>query len=504
MATPDIVYAHASPISAGPTSMFSRRGGLFGRAAKSAMSGPRALGRTVGSFASDPHLLRRTVGAVTSHPNVIRAAIAELLAAGFEVLGASRQTINFAGPPELFEKRFRTRLIEKEVAMPRGMSSTFLDSPDTEVIGFIDTAGTRLSSLIEGVALEVPRYYFAETAAPPAADYWHLKVPTDVAEATNATLLHSYGVTGQGVRVVMVDSGWYSHAYFRKQGYSVNPVVLAPAASNPEDDESGHGTGESANIFAVAPGCNLTPIKMNFVNTIAAFNAAVALQPDIITCSWGSNSPLEVSAADIVLEAAVAAAVAQGIVVIFAAGNGHAGFPGQHPDAISAGGVFLDHDGSWHASDYSSAFSSQIYPGRQVPDVCGLVGMQPAAAYIMLPVQPGTSIDAGNSGGLHPARDQTEPDDGWAAFSGTSAAAPQLAGVAALMKQVAPTLTPDLLKLALIHTARDVIQGTSAPVIPLHTGLAAAHGVDEATGAGLVDATAAVLTAYWLNAMGYT
>ena len=89
----------------------------------------------------------------------------------------------------------------------------------------------------------------------------------------------------------MVDSGWYRHAFFQAQGYQVAPVVLAPGAADPEDDESGHGTGESANILAIAPGCELLPVKMNFVNTIAAFNTAVALQPDIITCSWGSHSP---------------------------------------------------------------------------------------------------------------------------------------------------------------------------------------------------------------------
>lgn len=495
MASPDMVYAQASPISAGPLSLFARRRNVFRRTDEFVRPTPAVM--------SDPYFLRRSVGAVTSHPQVVRAAVAELMAAGFEVLGASRQTINFAGPPELFEKRFRTKLVEREMPLPRGMWSTFLDSPDTDVLGLLGTQGTTFSSVIEGVALEVPRYYFGENAAPPAVDYWHLRVPADVAGGMNATPLHAYGVKGQGVHVAMVDSGWYSHAYFREQGYNVDPVVLAPAASNPDDDESGHGTGESANILAIAPDCRLTPIKMNFVNTIAAFNAAVALQPDIITCSWGSNSPFELSAADMVLEAAVAAAVAQGIVVIFAAGNGHAGFPGQHPDVVSAGGVFLDPGGAWHASDYSSAFSSQIYPGRQVPDVCGLVGLQPAAAYIMLPVQPGTNIDTGSAGGIHPVGDQTAPDDGWAAFSGTSAAAPQLAGVAALIKQVAPSLSPDLLKLVLAYTARDVAQGFSAPVNPLHGGVAAGLGHDAATGPGLVDATAAVLTAYWLNVMGY-
>src|SRR4030095_16676792 len=124
-----------------------------------------------------------------------------------------------------------------------------------------------------------------------------------------------------------------------------------------------------------------------------------------------------------VLAGSIAAAVASGIIVIFAAGNGHAGFPGQHPDVISAGGGHMGADVARQPSEYASAFASQIYPGRAVPDVCGLVGMRPKAAYIMLPVQPGDNIDYGNSGGIFPVGDQTAPDDGWAAFSGTSAAA---------------------------------------------------------------------------------
>ena len=51
-----------------------------------------------------------------------------------------------------------------------------------------------------------------------------------------------------------------------------------------------------------------------------------------------------------------------GIVVVFAAGNGHWGFPGQHPDVISVGGVDIGQNGTLRASDYASGFMSNIYP----------------------------------------------------------------------------------------------------------------------------------------------
>jgi subtilisin family serine protease len=447
-------------------------------------------------FAEGLEINSLNAAAFASPSGVISASVGRLLEAGFQILQITPQTINFAGPPDAFEKTFRTRILEREMSRPNGPSITHLDSPDTDITGYISTVGTRVGDVIEGVAIEVPRIYLSAPPIPPPVDYWHLDVPGDVASGCNASLLHRLGVTGQGVKVAMVDSGWFRHPYFTAHQYRVAPVVLGPAATEPEHDESSHGTGESANIFALAPDCELHPVKAHPFNSIGAFNVAVALQPDIITCSWGSHSPFELTAADMVLAASVAAAVASGITVIFSAGNGHAGFPGQHPDVISAGGVFMRPDGSFEASDYSSGFNSRIFPGRRVPDVCGLVGMRPKAIYIMLPVEPGANIDRGNSGSVFPDGDQTAPDDGWAAFSGTSAAAPQLAGAAALIKQVVPDISPGGVKAALMSTARDVSEGRSSPVGNLHNGEPATPGPDDATGNGLVDAYSAVVAAY--------
>jgi hypothetical protein len=70
-------------------------------------------------------------------------------------------------------------------------------------------------------------------------------------------------------------------------------------------------------------------------------------------------------------------------------------------------------------------------------------------------------------------------------ISGTSAACPQVAGVCALLKQVQPGLSPQLAKAILRASARDVAVGASS------TGQPAGPGQDGATGAGLVDASAA-------------
>jgi subtilisin family serine protease len=156
---------------------------------------------------------------------------------------------------------------------------------------------------------------------------------------------------------------------------------------------------------------------------------------------------------------------------------------------ISVGGVFIERDGRLRASDYASGFESKVYPGRKVPDVSGAVGMLPRATYLMLPVQPGCHIDSHLGGSGYPAHDRTGPRDGWAAFSGTSAAAPQVAGVCALVRQANPALPPAAVRDLLGRTARNVGRGSNHPRMGPQV---AGQGYDLATGHGLVDAWSAV------------
>jgi subtilisin family serine protease len=477
---PKKIYAQASPHSIGGVSLFDS---AFINTKVSSTKG-KALrvinsGNVTGFFAKK---------------SLVTKAVSQLKEAGFEVLQVTSTTINIAGTQDVYEKAFNTKVVAEERATIKSFgevtSATFLDSPDTELPGLISTKNTAFEDTLEGVAIEEPRYFMGASMFAPAKSYWHLRIPGDISLATNADKVHRLGITGKGVKVAMCDSGWYKHPYFEGRGYNAATVTLGPGATLPLKDESGHGTGESANIFAVAPDVTFLPVKMSFVNTIGAFNTAVGLKPHIITCSWGSdNESGPLSAADLALAASVSAAVASGITVIFSAGNGQYGFPGQHPDVIAAGGVYMDKKEKLQASDYASGFISNIYPGRRVPDLCGLVGMLPKASYIMLPVEPGDDIDTGLSGDTHPNGDETEAKDGWAAFSGTSAAAPQLAGAAALIKQANSASTPVHIRKILMKTARDVSSGHGSPRTESP---GAVTGHDTATGSGLVDAYKAV------------
>lgn len=465
-----------------------------------AQASPHSLGGQ-SLFEADGRLDASTVDDFRSEASVYDRAVAELGRAGFTVLRTDpdRLTINFAGPPQLFAAAFGAPIVteEREVIKPGQVhtTATFLDCRNAERPGLVATRASRFARALEGVALEAPRFLMGKpSAVPPAVDYWHLDVPDGVAVASRAALAHRAGITGRGIRVAMVDSGHQAHPFFARHGYRVAPTVLGPGAADPTRDSDGHGTAESANVFALAPDAELVPVKATMVNTAAAFNLAVSLKPHVISLSWGGNvrPPATLAAPDLALSAAVSAAVSAGIVVVVAAGNGEFGFPGMHPDVISAGGVFMAETGRLRASDYASGFNAgYVYPRRHVPDLCGLVGMLPKGAYIMLPTPKGCRIDAVRAGGRHPYADETAGRDGWAAISGTSAAAPQLAGAAALVLQACPSLTPHEVRAILIGTARDVKRGRCHP----NQDNKARGGRDLATGAGLVDAERAVMAA---------
>ncbi|MDD7942428.1 S8 family serine peptidase [Actinomycetospora lutea] len=454
---------------------------------------------TLLSTAARPH--SDTVGDLRADPGQLDRAAAELARLGFRILATSRLSLSIEGSRGLFAETFGTEMTEYTVPTPESVftrpSAMSFAAP---AVGAAVEPPPSLAGLVAGAYVQPPFVYLS-TVLPPRPMKHHLVVPGDVAALTNASTVHREGTTGNGVTVAMIDSGfWVDHPYYVAHGYTMSRI-LGPGASDLHRDEVGHGTAEAANILAVAPDVTFIGVKSG-PSLAAAFKETVKLGPDVISVSLGFDlrdpgTGLPLSSLPNLhkaLEAEIAQAVADGIVVVFSAGNGHIAFPGMHPDVISAGGVSVDASSDLQASDYASAFVSRIYPGRACPDVCGLVGMKPHADLILLPLEPGCDIDRDTA-----AHDGTVADDGWSVISGTSAAAPQLAGVVALLLQKNPGLSPAEVKTALRTAARDVVKGSangiSNPVRQngrlTHVGLRAGQGRDSATGSGLVDALAA-------------
>jgi subtilisin family serine protease len=443
-----------------------------------------------------------------SSPEELAAAASACAACGLTIQEESQLGLAAVGKPEAWQELTGADMVSVERLVTVGAGrERYVTTFDLEGAGQPGDLGigvaTSEAARIDAVVLERPQVAMAmfPSPIPPPVSRYHLRVPDDVALFLGARDAHRRGHVGADVTVAMIDTGQYAHPYFLAHQYDVRPARASVPGMNPAKDPRGHGTGESANLFAVAPGVTLRPFrasneKGDLVGTLSAFVLAKAGRPDVITNSWGfelrypPQGAMDAGSRSLALE--IMSAVEQGSVVVFSAGNGQFSVEPQVPGVISAGGAYIAEDMTLQASDYASAYESPWYRGVGVPTVCGLVGLQPRASYLMLPVPPGCPIDEDRA----IARDGDPPDgtaaqDGWALFSGTSAAAPQVAGVAALVLGTRRGHAPAAVRQILEDTAVDVQRGRSNPVF----GHAATAGRDIATGAGLVNAWAAVRAA---------
>ncbi|MGS2613178.1 S8 family serine peptidase [Micromonospora sp. LZ34] len=187
-----------------------------------------------------------------------------------------------------------------------------------------------------------------------------------------------------------------------------------------------------------------------------------ARAPDILTNSWGC--PAIEGCDPRVLRPATTALDAAGILVVAAAGNTgpYCGSiddpPAPYPDVLTVGAV----DRQRRVTSFSSRGPA---PGDAAkPDL----------------VAPGAGVVSAMPGG------------GYARLDGTSMATPQVAGVVALMWSANPALVGDLPR------TRQILRDTATPATASHRSgdpADACGGDRNITGAGLVDAYAAVRAA---------
>ncbi len=500
----------------------------------------------------------------------VERAASLLRSYGFKIESQIRTVICFSGSRELFESIFHVDILQRRVRIG-GMDK--LDGGPREISLYESKnpliLPDELKQVAEAILLAKPALttHSPHPPVPNPHDYV-LDVLKDVPARLNVASVHAMGITGDGIRISMVDTGfinrvaetqastdaakvsvdhpiravegvWLStdpahtgtnywtggsfagstitlghalpasnttvevvysclHPHYTTQGYNIDDIRAVPEPPaiplEVNADEEGHGTAQAANIFAVAPNAIVSFVKANSLGVIypaVGFVAAMQHQtPQIISCSWS------VFLRDAALEMAIVDAVESGIVVVFSAGNKKTtdneldlssfGLSVTCPELLSVGGAYPIKQGGYRASDFASSFDSFVWthPQRHIPDVVGLVGEQANnASLIMLPTQPGSYWDNFYSPG-----DNTAPDDGWCVMSGTSAAAPQAAGMAALLLQHYHKLglTPMAVKNILENSARDVTTGTSG------RNDQAGPGWDAATGFGLINGQAAI------------
>ena len=429
-----------------------------------------------GAVRTQQKVMPQNVRQFYASDEAVAKAVAALAGRGFTIQGKGPLGISISGAPDLFQKAFAVQLTQKTYyPFAQTPPANATASASYYVADRPLTMPADVAAYADSARLAPPVTWF-QSPDPPNLPYFHLGVPDDVARLMDAHAAHDHGVTGTGVRLCVIDSGFWPHPWYTKYGFNITRV--GPGA---DTDPIGHGTGITTNAMAVARGAQFFGVKL--WDAAGSFQEARTVNPNVISCSWG------LWGYDQALHDEIVDAVANNITVCFACGNGGpVGWPGSMQWVVSVGGGYFDAHGAMQASDYASSGQSPIEPGRQCPDVCGLTGMAPKGIYIAMPTQPGSDMDSSfwSGGAAFPNGDQTTANDGWLVASGTSSACPATAGVAALILQQNPGFTPAQVKDVLQQSCRDIVTGHSA------SGQAAGPGYDLATGWGLVDGFVAV------------
>ncbi|MEZ5826445.1 MAG: S8 family peptidase [Geminicoccaceae bacterium] len=282
---------------------------------------------------------------------------------------------------------------------------------------------------------------------------------------TNASDAYGVGATGSGQLVAVVDTGIDpTHTDLDAQIHASSKDIIS--SRNVLADEGNHGTPVSgviaaernstamhgmafdAKILAIradSPGsCAGAGCSFDQADLATATDYAVTNGADIINYSLGNASSLSTA-----YRTALTNAAAAGRILVFAAGNNgdpNPSYPGAFAAESGAAGQAIV-VGSVDSGNTISSFSNRAGSAKN--------------AYI---VAPGEAIRSTSDGG------------GTVVYDGTSLAAPSVSGAAALVWDVAPSLTAAQVVEILLKTATDL----------------GAAGVDNVYGHGLLNLEAAL------------
>jgi hypothetical protein len=297
---------------------------------------------------------------------------------------------------------------------------------------------------------------------------------------SGAAELHRHGVTGRGVTVAVLDSGLWEHAALAKDTLGENRIAgrydaIRDLADHPVPDASGHGTHMSSVIAhservltngqpdgsykGIAPDARLVAIKAfdeegqgDFLDIVRGIQWAVdnreRLDIRVLNLSFAARPRWPYFLDPI--NQALMRAWAAGITIVAAAGNeGPApmtiGSPGNLPYIITVG-AYTD---SWTVDDrnddYIPGFSSRgpTPSGHIKPDIVAPGG------HIAGLAEPGSALTK-----KHP---NYMISTGELVMTGTSQASALVSGIAALLLQLEPNLSPDDIKCKLMSSAEPAI-----------------------------------------------
>ncbi len=347
--------------------------------------------------------------------------------------------------------------------------------------------------LINAFAALVPAGQVAGLAARPAVAAVSLDAPV-VSTASQAVkdttaptqnyyleTIHAYqawkmGYDGSGITVAVIDSGITPDRDFGGDEWTPGSHLILREFFSPnattKEDETGHGThvagiiagsgADSKGLYmGVAPGADLISLKISDdegmayeSDTVAAMQWAAEHKDEynIRVVNLSIQSTVESSYHESPLNAAAEILWFRGIVVIASSGNKGLGgkyntakaAPANDPFVITVGASY-EKETIDPSNDTISPFSAYgtTLDGFTKPDI----------------IAPGTdivSVLAQNSDWDIEHPDRIELDGEYFRISGTSMAAPMVAGAAALLLQAEPYLTPDQVKFRLMEASGEI------------------------------------------------
>ncbi|HEX3032518.1 MAG TPA: S8 family serine peptidase [Bacillota bacterium] len=327
--------------------------------------------------------------------------------------------------------------------------------------------------LVNGFAGRLNLSSIAELAANPGIKkIWldrEVHAVLDIAPAVvQAPQVWDWGFTGEGITVAVVDTGIYPHPDITSPTNRLIAFHDFVKNKSVAYDDNGHGThvagcvagnGSSSDgrYKGPAPRAGLVGVKVldrngsGLLSTVIAGIQWCIEQKDrlgirVLNLSLGSSAQMGYKE-DPVCKA-VEKAWQAGIVVVAAAGNegpeaGSVGSPAIDPMIIAVGAS--DDNATVDKKDDTLAdFSSRgpTIDGLQKPDV----------------IAPGTNITslAAPGSNLYKTMKNKRVDKNYFTLSGTSMASPICAGVAALLLQANPQLTPTEVKIMLTENAQSI------------------------------------------------